>query len=96
MIPSTTFEIILKNYNGLVDPIFGKPFVHEKSNGETVPVAFTVGYKFRFDGDWYGSFIEFDEPRILFLNRPLRATKCSARAFGMCQRRSLTMPIHLR
>ena len=66
MIPSTTFEIILKNYNGLVDPIFGKPFVHEKSNGETVPVAFTVGYKFRFDGDWYGSFIEFDgeEPKL--------------------------------
>ena len=66
MIPGTTIEIILKNYNGLVDPLFGEPFVHEKSNGETVPVAFTVGYKFRFDGDWYGSFIEFvgEEPML--------------------------------
>lgn len=59
-------EIILKNYNGYLDPIFGKSLVHEKSNGETVPVAFTVGYKFRFDGDWYGDFIEFvgEEPKL--------------------------------
>lgn len=66
MIPGTNFEIILKNYSDLVQPFSDKPFVHEKSNGETVPVAFTVGYKFRFDGDWYGSFIEFDgeEPKL--------------------------------
>lgn len=66
MIPGTTFEIILKNYIDFVEPISGKPFVHEKSNGETVPVAFTVGYKFRFDGDWYGGFIEFvgEEPKL--------------------------------
>lgn len=66
MIPDTNIEIILKNYNGVLDPISGKPFVHEKSNGETVPVAFTVGYKFSFGGELYGDFIEFEgeEPKL--------------------------------
>lgn len=66
MIPGTNIEIIMKNYIGYLEPITNMPFTAENSQGETVPVTFSVGCKFKFDGEEYGDYIMFigEEPAL--------------------------------
>ena len=66
MIPGTNIEIIMKNYIGYLEPVTNMPFTAENSKGETVPVTFSVGCKFKFDGEEYGDYIMFigEEPGL--------------------------------
>lgn len=64
MSQDTTFEIILKNFSGVLNLFTNQPLTCENSKGETVPVTFTVGCKFKFGDDLYGDYVVFlgDEP----------------------------------